>query len=160
MIARERHYESPVVGDKLQDNVEKYERYKVDAIQKIQFIPGPDPAVVASMTALHYLTGNARKAVLKLCTRHPLDKLMSLDEVFDEVCDNIHIIVPEEYYLMLELLVHEMVARKMLRCKDIFKLLCVNPHEALLRRDRLTGAALCKELQDLRVKLDTAWALL
>jgi hypothetical protein len=85
--------------------------------------------------------------MLRFCTQQPRDKLVSMDEIFDKLCDNIHIVIPEEYYLMLELLDHEMVARKMLRCRDIFKLLCDKSHEALIRRDRLTGVVLSKELQ-------------
>jgi hypothetical protein len=65
-LARDRNYEGPVVGDSLQDHIEKY---KVDVFQIMQFFPGPNPALVASMSALRYLTGNARKAVLKFCTR-------------------------------------------------------------------------------------------
>jgi hypothetical protein len=146
----------PVVQNRLQINLERYESYKDEARKMMEFVPGPDPSAVASMAALQHLTRDASNVVLKLCTKHTLDELVSLDEVFDELCEKIHIVVPEEYYLMLDLLDNDMWTMKTPKCKDIFKLLCVNPYEAVHHRDRLFGAVLRKEVQELRA----TWALL
>jgi hypothetical protein len=154
--ACDRRNEIPLMQNRLQDNVERYERYKDEARKMMEFVPGPDPSAVATMAAQQHLTRDARNVVLKFCTKHTLDELVSLDEVFNELCEKIHIVVPEEYYLMLDMLDNDMWKKRTLKCKDIFRLLCVNPYEAVHHRDRHFGAVLCKEVQELRA----AWALL
>jgi hypothetical protein len=155
-IACDRRNEIPVMQKRLQDNIERYVRYKDEARKIMEFPPGPDPFVVTSMAALQHLTGDARHVVLKFCTKDTLDELVSLDEVFDTLCEKNHIVVPEEYYLMLDMLGDDMWTKKTLKCKDVFKQLFVNPYEAVHHRDRLFGAVLCKEVQELRA----AWDLL
>jgi hypothetical protein len=146
-------YTGPLVGDSQQEHMEKYEQYKRDVFKTIQFSPGPNPTIVAAMIAIQYLTGNARKAVLKFCLQQPLEKMVSMNEVFDELGENVHIVVSEEYYLMLELLDHDLLAKRMLRRKDILQLLCIKSNRAAQRKDRINGVILCRELQDFKEDL-------
>jgi hypothetical protein len=114
------------------------------------------------MITIQYLTGNAIKAVIKFCSQQPLEKMVSMDEVFHELGDNVHIVVSEEYYQMLGLLNHDLLAKRMLRCKDILQLLRMNSYRAAQRKDRINGVVLCRELQNLEEDLkdaNTLWSL-
>jgi hypothetical protein len=142
--------------------MERFEQYKRDVFRTIQFSPGPVPTIVAAMIAIQYLTGNARKAVIKFCLQQSLEKMVSMDEVFDDLGDNVHIVVSEEYYQMLELLDHNLLAKRILRCKDILQLLGMKSYRAAQRKDRINGVVLCRELHDLKEVLKAAktlWSL-
>jgi hypothetical protein len=105
-----------------QELVERYEEYIMVVLKYIQQLPGPDPTIVAAMIAIQYLAGDARTAVARFCDKLPLDSMVSMNELFDQLGDET-IVVSEEYYQMLELMNYELMEKRMMRCSGILQLL-------------------------------------
>jgi hypothetical protein len=126
--------------------VQRYEDYK-------QQLPRPDPTIVVAMIAIQYLVGNARTAVARLCETLPLDSMVTMNKLFDQLGDNETIVVSEEYYQILELMDYELMEKNMMRCSDILQLLKMTSYRAAQRMDKINGMVICRELQDLKIDL-------
>jgi hypothetical protein len=94
-IAKKHEYGGPLVGEKQQEHMDRYEEYKFDVLKMIGYYPGPDAAVVASLAALQHLTGKVKQVVMKWHSKQAPGTLISMEVIFDLLLEDIRLVIPD-----------------------------------------------------------------
>jgi hypothetical protein len=94
-MAQNHEYGGPLVGDKQQEHMDRYEEYNFDVLKTIGYYPGPYAAVVASLAALQHLTGKAKQAVMKWHSKQAPGNLISMEVIFDLLLEDIRLVIPD-----------------------------------------------------------------